>query len=181
MCTVPYTRSFFDIWSFFYLHDVFQSQILTTTITSFPSRWDPRQSQSVCRLLVAKVHNCNEHVVALAFISGLWVTHPLYKHLVKYVTRWNEVLYRAQPYIQLEEAMKSSANQSLNRDDDGENLKHIMEAPPPSTIRVVGRALSRSVRSQTFNRAHYELTEWMIASPCWSSRTSLRANPGWSV
>jgi len=32
-------------------------------------------------------------------------------------------MYRAQPYIQLEEEMKSSANQSLNRGDDGERPK----------------------------------------------------------
>jgi len=30
------------------------------------------------------------------------------------IIRWNEVLYRGQPYIQLEEAMKSSAKPSLN-------------------------------------------------------------------
>jgi len=30
------------------------------------------------------------------FISGLWVTRLLYKHLVKYnITRWSEALYRA--------------------------------------------------------------------------------------
>jgi len=54
------------------------------------------------------LHNCCENTSALIFISGLRITHPLYKHLIKYnVTRWSEVLYRAQPYIQLEEAMKS--------------------------------------------------------------------------
>jgi len=42
----------------------------------------------------------------------------MYKHLVKYVTRWSEVLYQAQLYIQLEEAMNSSANLSFNRGDD---------------------------------------------------------------
>jgi len=33
---------------------------------------------------LAKVHNCNEDAFALAFISGLRITHPLCKHLVKY-------------------------------------------------------------------------------------------------
>ena len=44
---------------------------------------------------LAKVHNCSEDASTLAFISGLRITHPLYKHLVKYVTRWSEVLYLA--------------------------------------------------------------------------------------
>jgi len=34
----------------------------------------------------------------------------------------SEVLSRAQPYIQLEEAMKSSVNHSLKRGNDGENM-----------------------------------------------------------
>ena len=73
---------------------------------------------------LVKVHNCSEDAFALAFISGLRITHPLYKHLVKYnVTRWSNVLYRAQLYIQLEEAMKSSVNPSFNRGKDGTKLK----------------------------------------------------------
>ena len=73
---------------------------------------------------LAKVHNCSEDASTLAFINGLRVTHPLYKHLVMYsVTYWSEVLYRAQPYIQSKEVMKSSANPSFNRDDDGAKLK----------------------------------------------------------
>ena len=37
---------------------------------------------------LAKVHNCSEDTSALALINGLRVTHPLYKHMVKYnVTR----------------------------------------------------------------------------------------------
>ena len=58
---------------------------------------------------LVKIHNYSEDAYALAFISGLRVTHPLYKHLVKYnVTRWSEILYQVQSYIQLEKAMKSS-------------------------------------------------------------------------
>ena len=45
---------------------------------------------------LVKVHNCSENASALAFISGMRVTHPLYKHLVKYnSTRLSEVLYQA--------------------------------------------------------------------------------------
>ena len=73
---------------------------------------------------LAKVHNCSEDASTLAFINGLRVTHLLYKHLVKYnVTRWSEVQYRTQPYIRLEEAMKSFTNPSFNRGDDGTKLK----------------------------------------------------------
>ena len=69
---------------------------------------------------LAKVHDCSEDASVLTFISGLRVTHPLYKHLVKHnVTRYSEVLYQAQPYIQLEELMKSSVNPPFNRRDDG--------------------------------------------------------------
>ena len=43
---------------------------------------------------LAKVHNCSEDASALAFINGLQITLPLYKHLVKHnVTRWSEILY----------------------------------------------------------------------------------------
>ena len=59
---------------------------------------------------LVKVYNYSDDAFALAFIGGLWVTHLLYKHLVKYITRWSEVLYRAQPYIQLKKAMEGSAN-----------------------------------------------------------------------
>ena len=58
---------------------------------------------------LAKVHNCSEDAFAFVFINGLWVTHLMYKYLVKYnITRWSEILYGAQSYIQLEEIMKSS-------------------------------------------------------------------------
>ena len=56
-----------------------------------------------------KVNNCREEVAAHAFIIRLQVTHPLYKHLLKYnVAKMSEILTRAYPYIQLEEAMKAS-------------------------------------------------------------------------
>jgi len=35
---------------------------------------------------VAKVYNYSEDASAIAFINILWITHPLYKHLVKYNT-----------------------------------------------------------------------------------------------
>ena len=73
---------------------------------------------------LAKVHNCSEGASVLMFISGLLVTQPLYKHLMKHnATRWSEVLYRARPYIQLKEAMKSFTNQSFNHGDDGAKPK----------------------------------------------------------
>ena len=31
---------------------------------------------------LGQVHNCIKDASTLAFISGIWITHPLYKHLV---------------------------------------------------------------------------------------------------
>ena len=53
---------------------------------------------------LTKVSNYGEEVFALASISKLQVTHPLYKHLMKYnIVKMSKVLFQAQPYIQLEE------------------------------------------------------------------------------
>jgi len=54
-------------------------------------------------------------------------------------THWSEVLYRAQSYIQLEEAMKSSANSSFNNGDDGTKLKP-QHGTTPSTTRIANKA-----------------------------------------
>ena len=77
---------------------------------------------------LVKVSNCGEDVSALVFISGLQVTHLKYKHLLKHnITRINEVLSRAQLYIQLEKAMENSANHSAKRSDEGGNSKSLHE------------------------------------------------------
>jgi len=104
-----------------------------------------------------------EDVSTLAFIRELRVTHPLYKNLVKYVTHWSEVLYWAQPYIQLEKAMKSSANQSLIHGGEREKLKRITEAPPLTT-KVTDEVLSRNRNSRTPNRVYSEFTKWITTS-----------------
>jgi len=63
-------------------------------------------------------------------ISGLQVTHPLYKHLLKYnATKTSEIISRAQPYVQLEEMMKASSNHSVKSSDSGRKLKSTHEAP----------------------------------------------------
>ena len=91
-----------------------------------------RQSQSYIGYFqsqLAKVLNCGGDIYAFTFISGLQVSHPLYKHLLKHNDTWmSEVLYGAQPYIQFEEAMKSFANYSAKRGDDGEKSKLQYEA-----------------------------------------------------
>jgi len=52
---------------------------------------------------MALPYNCNDYVVAAAFINGLQVTHSFYKHLVKNeVIRMRDILSRAQKYIQIE-------------------------------------------------------------------------------
>jgi len=67
---------------------------------------------------LAKVPNCGEDVSALTFISGLQVSHPLYKHLLnKNIPRISEVLSRTQPYIQLEEVMKTFFNHTVKNGD----------------------------------------------------------------
>ena len=69
---------------------------------------------------LTKVSNCGEEDSTLAFISRLQVTHPLYKHVLKYnVAKISEVHSRALSYIQLEEAMKASSN-CYEKPGDGE-------------------------------------------------------------
>jgi len=78
---------------------------------------------------LAKIPNCSEDVSALSFISRLQISHPLCKLLLKYnVTRMSEVLLRVQPYIQLDEAMKTSFNHTVKHDDVGGKLKSPHEA-----------------------------------------------------
>ena len=48
------------------------------------------------------VYNCNDDVVATAFISGMQVIHSFYKHLVKHeVTKMGDILACAQKYIKM--------------------------------------------------------------------------------
>ena len=64
------------------------------------------------------------------FIRGMQISHPLYKHLLKHdITQMSETLSRAQPYIQLEEEMKSSTNQSLKCGNNKEKLKSQYKTP----------------------------------------------------
>jgi len=56
------------------------------------------------------VHNYSDDDAAVAFIAGLQTNHS-YKHLVKHdVTNIKDILSRAQKYIQLEEATRSSTS-----------------------------------------------------------------------
>jgi len=73
---------------------------------------------------MALVYNCNDDVVAAAFISGLQVSHSFYKHLVKHkVTKMRDNLFRAQKYIQIEDATRGAINHSPKRGNEGEKLK----------------------------------------------------------
>jgi len=78
---------------------------------------------------LTKVSNYGEEVFALAFISGLQVTHPLYKHLLKHIAKMSKVLSRAQPYIQLEETMKAFFEHSTKPSDGGGKSKSTHEDP----------------------------------------------------
>ena len=88
--------------------------------------------QSPPTLSTAKVSDSplsKEILEILIFISRLQVSHPLYKHLLKHnVTRMSKILSRAQPYVQLEEVMKTSVNYSAKRDNDGGKSKSLHEA-----------------------------------------------------
>ena len=78
---------------------------------------------------LAKVSHYSKNVSSIAFISGLQISHPLYKYLLKYdVTRMSEILSQAQCYIQLEKTMKSSANHPAKRGDVGEKSKSRYES-----------------------------------------------------
>ena len=88
---------------------------------------------------LAKVSNCGEDISALAFISELQVSHPMYKHLLKHNVTWmGEVLSRDYPYIQLEEAMKIFFNHTLKYGDVREKLKSLHEPLLTSKIRTGG-------------------------------------------
>jgi len=79
---------------------------------------------------LAKVSNYREKVFTLAFISGLQVTHSLYKHLLKHnVAKMSEALSQTQPFIHLEEAMRVSSNPSTKFSEDRMKSKSTREAP----------------------------------------------------
>jgi len=84
------------------------------------------------------VYNCNDHTDAVTFISGLQVSHS-YKHLVKYeVTRIRDILYRAQKYIQIEDATRGETNRSLKQENEGEEQKPHSVPPKKNQNRDVG-------------------------------------------
>jgi len=96
---------------------------------------------------LAKISNCGEDVSVLAFISGLQVSHPLYKHLLKHnVTRMSEVLSRAQPYIQLE-VMKTFANYSAKRDRGKSKALHEASAHAQDSLTEPTTRYNNSLRS----------------------------------
>jgi len=110
-------------------------EISLAFLTLYVSRWEAkkkkhhssqnekeREPQVVHQLLsepAAKILNYGKDVFALTFINGLQISHPQYKHLLNHDVTWmSDVLFRIQSYILLEEAMKSSPNLSLKRDND---------------------------------------------------------------
>ena len=87
---------------------------------------------------LTKVSNSGKEVAALAFISGLQVSCPLYKHLLKHnIAKMSEILTNAQPYIQLKKMMKASSDHPVKPSDGGEMSKSPYEAPnrPPDRHR----------------------------------------------
>ena len=55
---------------------------------------------------MALVYNYKEDITVIAFISGLQVTTPFYKYLVKNgITKMRDIFVRVQKYTQIEEAV----------------------------------------------------------------------------
>jgi len=97
---------------------------------------------------LTKVSNCDEEVFVLAFISRLQVTHPLYKHLLKHnVAKMSEAFSQAQPYIQLEEAIKTSSNPSTQPRKIERNQSPLVKLPIMLLTDIGGSLLIRSRRS----------------------------------
>jgi len=78
---------------------------------------------------IALVYNCNEDIVAAAFISGLQVSHLFYKHLMKNdITKIRDILIQAQKYIQVEEATRAASSHSPRQGPKVEKPK--LQFPP---------------------------------------------------
>ena len=119
---------------------------------------------SFLRGQLAKVSNCDE-VSALAFINGLQVTHPLYKHLLKHnVAKMSEVLSHAQSYIQLEEAMKAFSNHSMKPAMLEVSRSLLVKLPITLQIGPRDNLLTRRRCSLSSHQVHSEATDRWSAS-----------------
>ena len=93
---------------------------------------------------LAKIPNLGTDIFALAFISRLQISYPLYKYILTHnVTRMSEVLSRAQPYIQLQETMRTSANHFAKRGDDRRKLKYPHETAAHTQDRNSGQPANK--------------------------------------
>ena len=111
-----------------------------------------QQPQILHRLLPEQAPNCGDDALH-AFISGLQVFHPLYNDLLKHnITRVSGLLSRAQPYIQLEEALKTSSYHSVKPGDHGGKLKSPHEA-------------STHAQDQNWRQLDYNRQAFLILSP----------------
>jgi len=73
---------------------------------------------------MALVYNYNKDIAVATFVSGLQVTNPFYKYLVKNdVTKIREILVRVQNYIQIEEATRSASSRPLRQGPEVEKPK----------------------------------------------------------
>ena len=71
--------------------------------------------------------------------------------------------------------MKISANQSLDCGDDREKPKPHHGGPSVNNS-IEGKVSSRSTLSRTLRKVLSKLTDWMTASPRWSSRFKTSSN-----
>jgi len=93
----------------------------------------------------------------LIFISGLQISHPLYKHLLKHnVTRTSKVLSRAQSYIQLEKSIESSVNHSLKRNNYRKKMNSHHVTLTRDNNKNRGEPPSRNKLSRISCQVHYK-------------------------
>ena len=131
---------------------------------------------------MALVYNCNEDVAAAAFISGLQVTYPIYKHLVRNdATRMRDILVQAQKYIQIKEATRPTFSRSPKQGPEIEKLKPQFHSKKnsshnSSTVRKPSRCAAESGKGGESER---DLTPFRI--PSTRSSTPSKTNLGSGV
>jgi len=124
---------------------------------------------------LSKISNYGKEVSTLAFVSGLQVTHPLYKHLLKHnVSKMSEVLSRAQPCIQLEEAINASSNYPTKPSDRSKVEVNSRSSQPRFRLALGAASLQEAGTPYPLSESNSELQAN-------STIHSIKASDIWSV
>jgi len=105
---------------------------------------------------LAKIPNCGEDVSVLHSSAGYKSLTPIQTSPKHNITRMSEVLSRAQPYSQSEEAMKTFTNHSAKRGDDRGKSKYAHEVSVHAQDQYRGQSRTRDKRSRS---SHEVLSE----------------------